>query len=73
MKPSLLKIINALRRAGRKGINFAEQHAHFPVDYRKRLSEARDKGFVLGDMYETLSGGCRSKRYWIIKEPKLIN
>ena len=69
MKPSAIRVLEALQRKKRKGVTFDD----FPTgtDLRTRLCEIRDAGYLMVSEWEMLCNGGRRKRWWLIKEPKV--
>ncbi len=68
MKHSLQVVVDALIKQGRKGITWE----NFPrgKELRKRISELRDMRYKIEALWETLPGGCRRKRYFLLGMPK---
>ena len=68
MKHSLQVVVDALIKQGRKGITFDS----FPrgKELRKRIMEAKEIGYKIEGVWETLPGGCRRKRYILLGMPK---
>lgn len=70
MKPSLVKILDILRRKKRRGFTFDDVPRG--TEYRKRLMELRDMGYEMKWVWEEQSNGGRHKRWFLVGEPKRL-